>query len=175
MTPEDNNNDDPLKDVAYIVVKRSQQSTLYQPTVWYGHPGVTYAPSIIVRPEDIEVVRKQDLASTNPGVATEDFSAHDGRWYNINRDMSDTIERDPEGKWQWTNTPGPGCRQPNVWICSMCERHCVMTCACGYVMGWGGTIVSRTMDPHEYQCVHLTQDPDFVCRVCDKLKELSLK
>jgi len=172
-----------LDDIAYIKVKKPENSVNYYR---FGLNDNTYAPSIMVRPEDVTIVKKSDLAhvSATPqwgylsrdnrticlgalGFVSEARQLPDGRWYNENIDRGDTIERDGEGKWRWTASPGEQCDQPNVWHCVVCAQPKVIECSCGYKTFHGLYVVSK-LKPHEYQCIHRQQEDGFQCCNCKR-------
>jgi hypothetical protein len=151
-------------DIAYIKVKKGPEPVYY----YYYRSSLDdsrFDPCILVRPEDVTIVKKSDLVYIRESTPSPFALGPSSWWYNENNDDWDSIERDPEGRWQWTSTPGQECRQPNVWHCHLCGQAKVMECSCGYDM-YGGVFAQRMLEPHEYQCVHKQQDPAFQCRAC---------
>jgi hypothetical protein len=134
--------------IAYIKVKIRTE-----PLYYWGLDGNVYGPSILVHPDDVTLVKKSDLAYICESEVSPFNPARP--WYNINNDDWDSVEREVDGRWKWTSTPGRGARRPNVWICTVCAQPKVMDCLCGYNNNTG-----------KYSCIHKQQDPAFQCRSC---------
>jgi hypothetical protein len=148
-----------LDDIAYIKVKKPEVQ-------YWGHGGFggrEFAAPMLVRPEDITVVWKSELVWVREEERGPLIPAD--KYYNQNIDAYDTMHQDEGGRWVWTKSPGPTCRQPTIWTCTQCSQHKVMDCSCG-IQTLAGLYVTRILEESEYTCTHKVQDPQFVCRAC---------
>ena len=148
---------DKLDEIAYIKVKARPQQ------VFWSLNGYYQAPSTIVHPSDVTVVRKRDTVWIQESGLPAHLPAN--RHYNENIADVDTVVQDEGGNWTWASSPDPSCRQPNMWKCAMCAQHRFMDCSCG-VETMCGAYVTRMLTVAESPCVHLEPDPSFVCKAC---------
>lgn len=135
--------DEGLNNIAYIIVKKPSG-----------------ADTLLVRPEQIEVVRKRRCPCHVRAVAQPPGTS---LWYRHNTDRFEALVRNEEGRWCW----GTDRAAARVWRCQGCRVHVVVDCACRYVMDERYAMVYRTLSDEEMRCEALRmEDPAFRCAQC---------